>query len=200
MGDIMKNLIIILIASFAGVTTAAAQSPSPSLFGQRPEVGFEYTYAHANAPPGGCGCFSLNGGSISFAQPVYSGHYAGVFDADFLHASTANPSGYDVSLSAFTAGVRYRPILHNAWSPFGQVLVGGVHGSGRLVGEGTPAANDAALVFATNVGGGVDRRLTDHWSARVEADYLLTTFTNGVNDHQNNVRISAGFVYHFSKK
>ncbi len=197
----MKNLIIILIASFAGVMTAAAQSPSPSIFQHRPEVGFEYTYAHSNAPPGGCGCFSLNGASISAAQPLYSGHYAGVFDASFIHASTNSPTGYDVSLSTFTAGVRYRPILHKPWSPFGDVLVGGVHGGGHLVGAGTPAANDSALVFASNVGGGIDRRLGDHWSLRlIEADWLLTTYTNGVNDHQNNVRLSAGFVYRFGKQ
>jgi hypothetical protein len=31
----------------------------------------------------------------------------------------------------------------------------------------------------------------------IEADYLLTTFDNGSNNHQNNVRIGAGVVFHF---
>jgi hypothetical protein len=31
----------------------------------------------------------------------------------------------------------------------------------------------------------------------VEADHLLTTFDNGSNNHQNNLRISAGVVIHF---
>ena len=36
------------------------------------------------------------------------------------------------------------------------------------------------------------------FSARLaEADYLLTTFDNGTNNHQNNLRISAGVVIHF---
>ena len=34
----------------------------------------------------------------------------------------------------------------------------------------------------------------------VEADYLLTTFDNGSNNHQNNLRISAGVVLHVSRK
>ena len=29
----------------------------------RYELGLNYNYFHANAPPGQCGCFSLNGGS-----------------------------------------------------------------------------------------------------------------------------------------
>ena len=29
----------------------------------RIELGANYNYARTNAPPGGCGCFSLNGGS-----------------------------------------------------------------------------------------------------------------------------------------
>jgi hypothetical protein len=31
----------------------------------------------------------------------------------------------------------------------------------------------------------------------IEADYLLTTFDNGSNNHQNNLRIGAGVVVHF---
>jgi hypothetical protein len=31
----------------------------------------------------------------------------------------------------------------------------------------------------------------------IEADYLVTTFDNGVNNHQNNLRIGAGLVVRF---
>jgi hypothetical protein len=31
----------------------------------------------------------------------------------------------------------------------------------------------------------------------LEADNLLTTLDNGTNNHQNNLRISAGLVVHF---
>jgi hypothetical protein len=51
-----------------------------------------------------------------------------------------------------------------------------------------------------NVGGGLDLRLSPRVSLRlVEANYLVTTFDNGVNDHQNIRRLSAGLVVHFGK-
>jgi hypothetical protein len=31
----------------------------------------------------------------------------------------------------------------------------------------------------------------------VEADYLVTTFDNGSNNHQNNLRVGAGVVLRF---
>jgi hypothetical protein len=34
----------------------------------------------------------------------------------------------------------------------------------------------------------------------IEADYLLTTVDNGSNNHQNNLRISAGIVVHFGTR
>jgi hypothetical protein len=34
----------------------------------------------------------------------------------------------------------------------------------------------------------------------IDADYLLTTFDNGSNNHQNNLRISAGVVVHIGEK
>jgi hypothetical protein len=33
-----------------------------------------------------------------------------------------------------------------------------------------------------------------------EADYLLTTFDNGTNNHQNNLRVNAGVVVRFGEK
>jgi hypothetical protein len=30
-----------------------------------------------------------------------------------------------------------------------------------------------------------------------EADYLLTTYSNRTNDHQNNLRVSVGAAFHF---
>jgi hypothetical protein len=47
-------------------------------------------------------------------------------------------------------------------------------------------------------GGGLDIGLTRHIAVRAfEADYYLTRFDNGVNDHQNNLRIAAGVVIRF---
>jgi outer membrane immunogenic protein len=74
--------------------------------------------------------------------------------------------------------------------------VGGAHASGSLV-EGSGSSTGGGA-FASLVGGGVDLRATRRFSIRlVEADYLVTTFDNGGNNHQNNFRIGAGVVFHF---
>jgi hypothetical protein len=51
-------------------------------------------------------------------------------------------------------------------------------------------------LFAANIGGGLDLRAGPQFSIRlVAADYLLTTFDKGSNNHQNNIRIGAGIVF-----
>jgi len=197
----MKRLSIFLILLAIAPSFATAQVPASNGGGHATEIAAEYNYVRSNAPPGDCDCFSLDGGSVSIAQPLGSGHLAAAFDASVTHGSGISASGYDLTLSSFTVGARYRPWLHARWNPFGQVLVGVAHASGTLVEGDTPAANDSSLTFASVIGGGLDYRVNRHWSLRVvDADYLLTTYSNGVNDHQNNLRIGAGIAYRFGKR
>jgi hypothetical protein len=77
-------------------------------------------------------------------------------------------------------------------------LLGLAHSSGTLVQGPNPGAANAGAAFAGCFGGGLDLRATPRFSVRlVEADDLLTTFDNGDNNHQNNLRISAGVVLRF---
>ncbi len=192
-----RNFLALFFMALAS-SLAVAQVSAAGDRSQAPELALEYNYARSNAPPGQCDCFSLNGGSLSIAKPFGSGRFAGVFDAGFGHGSV---SGFDLTLSSFTGGLRYRPLLRPRWNPFGQVLVGVAHASGSLVEGRTPAAYDSALTFASVIGGGLDYRLHGHWTIRaVEGDYLLTTYSNGDNNHQNNLRLSTGVAYRFGKR
>jgi hypothetical protein len=141
----------------------------------------------------------MNGGSATFAWPLGPGQFALAGDVTIAHAGTVSSSGDNLTLSIFTAGVRYLPPLrHSSLQPFGQVLLGLAHSSGTLVQGSNPGAANAGAAFAGNFGGGLDLRVTPRFSVRlVEAGYLLTTFDNGSNNHQNNLRISAGVVIHF---
>jgi len=195
-----KSIALLLFVAFTPILSFA-QARSVVDPQHQTEVAVEYSYLRTNAPPAQCGCFSLNGGSISVAQPFRSGRFAFVFDATVSHGSEIGTGGYDLTLSTFTGGVRYRPRPRARWNPFGEVLVGVAHATGSLVDGATPAANDSALVFASTIGGGLDRRLTRSWSLRlIEADYQLTTYSNRTNDHQNNLRISVGAAYHFGRR
>jgi len=198
-----------LLLTLAAVSTrpAVAQVPpaQPMPASDKPyraELAFGYTYLHSNAPPGGCGCFNLNGGNATFAWPIKSGMFALVGDVTVAYAGAVSTTGDSLTLSTFTAGGRYLPRLkHSPLQPFGQVLAGLAHSSGTLVQGSNPGAGNAGAAFAANLGGGLDLRATRRFSVRlVEADYLLTTLDNGSNNYQNNLRISAGMVVHFGEK
>jgi outer membrane immunogenic protein len=194
-----------LLLAFAVVSTAlaAAQTAQTKPSGDKPlraELALDYSYIHSNAPPGGCACFNLNGGSASFAWSLKpASQFAVVGDLTAAHSSGISSAGYDLLLSTYTVGARYRPRLgHSPLQPFGQVLVGAAHTSGSLV-SGQTAAN-ASAAFAANLGGGLDLRANRRFSFRlIEADYLVTTIDNGGNNHQNNLRLGAGVVLRFGK-
>ena len=194
----MKATFVLLLVVACAPVACLADTPTLPDGPQHTEIAGGYTYIRANAPPGQCACFSMNGGSLSVAQPVYSPKFALLFDATVAHGSGISAGGYNLTLSTFTAGLRYRPIPHSQWSPFGQVLLGAAHATGSLVSGDTPAANDGSLKFASTIGGGLDYWLNNRWSLRViEADYLYTTYSNRVNNHQNSLRLSIGAAYHF---
>ena len=166
------------------------------------ELFLGYSYMRSNAPPGGCGCFNLNGGSGAFAWTLKQTPFALVGDVTFDHSGSVSTSGESLTLSTFTGGGRYQPRLaHFSLQPFGQVLVGLAHSSGSLVQGSNPGAANAGVAFAANVGGGLDLRTNRALSIRlVETDYLVTTFKNGSNDHQNILRIGAGLVLRFGRR
>jgi len=162
--------------------------------------------------PLGSGQFALVGDvTATYAGGIAGGTYTltptayAAGTANGGHSLTASPyatgiatASYGLTMSTYTGGIRYVPAFHSALKPFGQVLVGFGHASGTLVnGQGTNVGN-AGAAFASIMGGGVDWRLNGRWSIRLaEADYLLTTFDNGGNNHQNNLRINTGVVVRF---
>ena len=197
----MRAINFLLFFATISVAPALAQDAPANASQPRGELALEYTYLHSNLPPGGCGCFTMNGGSAQFAWPILNSGFSVAADATIANQSNAAASGYSLTLSTFTAGTRYRPAhLQGTWQPFGEILAGGSHASGTLASGTNPAASNASFAFAMMTGGGLDLHISSHVSVRlVQADYLLTTFDNGSNNHQNNLRLSAGVVLHFGR-
>jgi outer membrane immunogenic protein len=185
-----------LLLAAACAVPAVAQSNPPALW----EAAAGYNFVHTNAPPSGCGCFSMNGGTASIARrftPSFSiaGEFKGVTN------SNVSASGHSLTLLTYLAGPRYLLLPgRGRFSPFAQVLVGGVHASGALyAASGSPSGS--ANAFAASMGGGVDVSLNRHVALRlVEADYLLTLLPNGVNSRQNNLSLSTGVVFRFGAR
>lgn len=161
------------------------------------EIGAGYKFVHSNAPPSGCGCFSMNGGSTSVNRQFTSSFsLAGEFDG--TTNSSVNASGHSLTLLTYLAGPRYRVVpSRGRISLFGQVLAGGAHASGAMYAV-SGSSSGSANAFATSIGGGTDVALSPRMAWRlIQAEYLLTLLPNGVNGRQNNIRIGTGVVLRF---
>ena len=190
------RIALLLMIAAVSVPTEAQTSPAQTT-GPAPQLALQYTYLRSNAPVGQCTCFSPEGGSASISLPLPGRHFSLAGDVTAGHTSGISNGNYDLTLTVFTAGLRITPGFKiGRLVPYGQILAGGAHAGGSLVTGNTPA-NNSSVVFASNAGGGLDLALhpENRVSLRlVEADYLVTLFRNGQNDHQNNLRISAGIV------
>jgi len=191
--SLLLTIAAVSTTSLVAQSAPAADTPLPA------EVALDYTYMRSNAPPSGCGCFMLNGGSATIDWPVKPKHFALVADLTITTASNIDSTNLDLALGIFTVGARYRlPTGHSHIQPFVQVMAGGAHAAGSLTNQPNPAYFNASLAFAGQAGGGVDIRVNRRFSWRlVDADYLATTFDNGSTNHQNNMRLSSGLVIHF---
>jgi outer membrane immunogenic protein len=184
--------LLLLAIGFSALTPSSAHAQSAS----RMDVGLDYNYVWSNAPPGGCGCFSLNGGNV-WAAFNFKSSLGIVGELAVQHASSVPGTSADLTLTSYLAGPRYRWTGARHFTPFAQVLVGGAHASGELA-PGSSSLAGSANAFAMIAGSGLDIGLTRHIAVRAfEADYYLTRFNNGVNDHQNNLRLAAGIVIRF---
>jgi hypothetical protein len=180
----MKRLALLCgtLLLFAGI--ASAQDIS------KVEVFGGYSYVHVSvsgAVPSETA--NLNGGSASIAYNAFP--WLGAV-ADF--------GGYQDGVSGLNGTIytyMFGPKIsyhHGPFTPFAQALFGGAHvnaGSNLNLGFSENA-------FAGAFGGGLDWHATSHIGIRlVQAEYLLTKFTDGINDRQNNARISTGVVFRF---
>ena len=154
------------------------------------EFGANYNYFHANAPPGHCGCFMLNGGSATVVYNITS-NWAGVADMTVGHASNVNNSGQNITIFDYMFGPRYTRRMSSRYVPYGQVMLGG-------------AMEDVNFQFAINrnafavlAGGGVTTRLKNRFGLTLgEVDWIYSRIPNAVNDRQNDLRIVTGVTYH----
>jgi outer membrane immunogenic protein len=157
----------------------------------RLEFGANYNYFHANAPPGQCGCFMLNGGSGTAVYNITS-KWAGVADLTVGHANNVNNTGQNVTIFDYLFGPRYTRRMSSRYVPYGQVMLGGAMEDVNF--EFTINRNS----FAVLAGGGVTTQLKHRFGLTLgEVDWIYTRIPNAVNNRQNDLRITTGFTYHF---
>ena len=155
-----------------------------------------YNYIRANAPPGGCQCFDLQGGFFSVGMHL-SRWLGAEAEITGQHVNDISALGQDLTLLTFAAG----PTIHKTFGrfdSFGQLLIGGAHGSDSYFPEGLNSSTTASS-FELQAGGGIDYLLSDHFSIRIaNVQYLKTQLPNGTNNEQNELMAGAGIVYRFN--
>ena len=157
----------------------------------RVELGANYTYIHANAPPGQCGCFSLNGGS-GVVMVNLTPKWAGVADLEYAKANNVNGTTQNITIFNYLFGPRYYWRNHTRYVVYGQALLGGAKESVNF----DFVIN--RMAFGMSGGGGVTTRLSRKfdWNI-VQIDYIHTRIPNGRNNSQNDTRVVTGINYKF---
>jgi len=176
------------------------------LFGARPSaaqqehslsVGLNYTYVRTNLVPD-CDCFALNGGGAEL-QYRFRAHLALLADLTATHRGGITANHYDLTQVTYAGGLRYfLPVPSRHLRLFGDMLLGGAHASGTLSPEKTGFGGANALSFQT--GGGLSIPIAHRWTlVPARAEYLLTTFSNSADDHQNDLRLSTGVRFRLGR-
>ena len=185
----MRNtLAVALLVAAMGTTPALRAQEQPSkveLSGGYDYVRFRVSANVIGQPP--FQTFNGNGGS---GELVYNiNHWLGVLgDLGGYWATNATKQGAAIP---YLFGPRV-----NFWqgkvTPFAQVLLGGVVTSSGIQQIGWQSH------FAMTAGGGMDLRLSKHFSIRaVQIEYFLTRIPDGLNNRQNNFRVGTGIVLRF---
>jgi outer membrane immunogenic protein len=184
--------LLMFLAALSGVLHAQAIPLGAGGEGiSRVEVGANYNYFHANAPPGQCGCFGLNGGSGSVVvnlTPVWSG----VADVAVAFANNVDNTQQNITIINYLFGPRYTRRNSSRYVPYGQVLLGGAKENVNF---------DFVInrnAFGLLGGGGVTTRIHRRFGWTIgEVDYVYTRIPNAKNNSQNNIRVITGITYRF---
>jgi outer membrane immunogenic protein len=193
----------------SGVLLAVALACGPALLAQqamRPrsvDLAVTYSAERAKIASIDCGCFWLQGGSVSGSVPLFRGlSVAANFTAE--HASNITP-GVDLGTLAVMAGPRYT-LNTRRWtdrwlgykrevSLFGEGLFGFAHGFDGSF-PVTSGIETSANTFSLQLGGGLNIGLSKHFGLRaLEVDFVRTNFPNTLGDAQNDLRLAFGITY-----
>jgi outer membrane immunogenic protein len=187
------HLAILAFAIIQAVSPLRGQS-TPS--GKAPPAQLEATLAYsADRGSGSANSnFWMQGGKAEFSA-AFSRSFSLVGDVAVLHASNINSANGSIGLVSYLFGPRFSYRRYSRFTPFGQILIGGVHGFDAYF----PSAAGFTLTpdaFAMAAGGGVNVPVSRHLAIRpVQVDYFQTQLPNNAANRENNLRVGAGIVF-----
>jgi len=177
-----------------GAICAHAQAVPPS---QSPQVDVAITMiAERSLRSATPDSFWMEGGSIELGTNSWRG-FGIAANISGTHTGSIGRTAIPLSVVTATFGPRYRWHADHRSSIYCEGLIGEANGFKSLFPVIT-GAQTSANGFASQVGGGLDYRLSQHVAVRVvEAAWQHTQLPNGTNNVQNDLRIGAGLVVRF---
>lgn len=190
-----KLVVFTLILATGSAAFAQRDRLQDSEYSSRFDLSGGYNVINANAPPGSCQCFTMNGAYVEGDYHAWKWlGVAGMITGG--HATNISELGQNLTLATYMGGPRAQWNLSRL-AFFGQFLAGAARGTGSYFPTST-GSKSSATSFAFSTGGGLDINLTPHWAVRAfNAQYLRTEFPNGSNDEQDQLQVSTGVVYRF---
>ena len=204
-------LAALLIPAFAVRAQNAAPPPGPHAGTPKVELFVGYSYLRAMPTLADGNRFVwLNGGSTSIAYNFNRhlglvGDFGGFNDSQLRLTGTGTVLNSTGSSYTYLFGPRLSFRNHGRFTPFAQVLFGGIHASEVTLSSGCMGAGCTPLPaensLAITAGGGLDLRVHRHFAIRlIQAEYMETNFENhdtGKSASQNDMRLSSGIVFRF---
>lgn len=185
-----------LLAAALGLIVSAL--PARAQDAPRWEISASYDYVRANAAPGQCGCFSMNGGSASFAYD-WNRWVSLVGDVGAVHAGSVLGTNQSLTLTSYVFGPQFT-YRTERFAPFAHLLLGGAYATGWTFPSGDTFISKSESAFALKTGGGLDVNVNQFFAIRaIDLDYYFTNFPNAVNGRQNNFQVGVGIVFRFGR-
>jgi opacity protein-like surface antigen len=178
----MKICVLLVMCLFLCVFSVAQEFPRVEVFGG-------YSYLHFK--PEGASALNLNYGWNGEAQ--FNVNRLIGFEADVSGHYSTPVTGVHFDSYNFLVG----PVASNRFAG-ATVFVHALAGANRISTSATGLSTLSDTSFAMAFGGGLDINATRHVSVRpIQIDYLFTKHGDAPNNVQNNIRVSAGFVFRF---
>ena len=182
-------LVLLFLAAFALATTAR---------GQGLQVGGGWAHVTGNNGTDG---FAVDGAFFFTKRISIAGFYESTWDTTTLGTFQFTSLGlFTVHSHLQDALVGPRIFFGTKWTdkyklnPFGEVKFGGSHLNQTVTTQTAGSVTGSDSAFSWMLGGGVDYRLSPHFSARGNVDFLRTHL---FNQGQSHLRTVVGIYYNF---
>jgi hypothetical protein len=141
--------------------------------------------------------FWMQGGSIELGATIGRG-WAIAAAVTGTHTGSIGSSGLPLSQITTTFGPRYRWHADRRFSVYGEGLIGEANGF-RSIFPANTGSQSQTNSLATQVGGGIDYRISGRFAMRVfDAAWSRTQLPNSTDNVQNSLLLGAGVVLRFT--